>query len=110
VYQPLDGAGVCLHHCAGGPHEDLAEADARTVLGEFDSLVSESLNVLMPTVADFSLARDYIERFSTGLRGGDALHLAIAANHGAKRILTLDGGFLDTGKLLKLPVTRGIKA
>ncbi|MFN0316706.1 MAG: type II toxin-antitoxin system VapC family toxin [Burkholderiales bacterium] len=87
----------------------LNEADARTVLAEFDSLVSDSLNVLAPTVADFGLAREYIERFATGLRGGDALHLAIAANHGAKKILTLDQGFLDAGKLLKLPVTRGIK-
>jgi hypothetical protein len=34
--------------------------------------------------------------------------LAIAANHGAKKILTLDKGFVDAGKLLKLPVTCGI--
>jgi len=88
----------------------LSAADARTVLAEFDNLVSDSLNVLMPTVADFGLAREYVERFATGLRGGDALHLAIAANHGAKKILTLDAGFIDAGKQLKLPVTRGIKA
>lgn len=87
----------------------LAEANARAVLAEFDSLVSDSLNVLMPTVADFGLAREYIERFATGLRAGDALHLAIAANHGAKKILTLDVGFIDAGKLLKLPATRGIR-
>jgi predicted nucleic acid-binding protein len=90
--------------------KNLSEGDARAVLNEFDNLVSDSLNVLMPTVADFSLTRDHVERFSTGLRGGDALHLAIASNHGAQKILTLDGGFLDAGKLLKLPVTRGIKA
>ncbi len=88
--------------------KNLADADARTVLREFDRLINESLSVLLPTVGDFSLARDYIEHFSTGLRGGDALHLAVAANHGAKKILTLDGGFLDAGKILKLPVTRGI--
>jgi predicted nucleic acid-binding protein len=89
--------------------KNLAEADARAVLGEFDRLVMESLNVVMPTVADFGRARDYIERFETGLRGGDALHLAIAANHDAKKILALDIGFLDAGKRLKLPVARGIK-
>ena len=90
--------------------KNLSEVGARAVLNEFDNLVSDSLNVLTPTVADFSLARDYIERFETGLRGGDALHLAVAANQGAKTILTLDSGLLDAGKLLKLPVTRGIKA
>ena len=40
---------------------------------------------------------------------GDALHPAIAANHGAKRILTLDGGFLEAGRRLNLPVNRGIR-
>lgn len=88
----------------------LTEADARTVLAEFDRLVSDSLNVIMPAVGDFGLAREYVERFATGLRAGDALHLAIAVNHGAKKILTLDAGFIDAGKLLKLPVTRGLKA
>ena len=88
----------------------LTEADARIVLAEFDILASDSLNVLMPTVADFGLAREYVERFGTGLRGGDALHLAIAANRGASKILTLDAGFIDAGKLLKLPVARGIKS
>lgn len=87
----------------------LTEGDARIVLAEFDILASDSLNVLMPTVADFGLARAYVERFDTGLRGGDALHLAIAANHAASKILTLDAGFIAAGKLLKLPVTRGIK-
>jgi predicted nucleic acid-binding protein len=87
----------------------LTDSDARIVLAEFDVLASDSLNVLMPTVADFALAREYVERFATGLRGGDALHLAIAANHGAKKILTLDAGFIDAGKLLKLPVSRGIR-
>jgi hypothetical protein len=40
--------------------KNLAEADARAALGEFDRLVMESLNVLVPTVADFGQAGDYI--------------------------------------------------
>jgi hypothetical protein len=79
------------------------------VLAEFDKLVQESLLVLVPAVDDYDLAREYLEKFSTGLRGGDALHLAIAANHGAIKILTLDEGMLAAGKQLKLPVSRGIK-
>ncbi len=89
--------------------KNLTEADASAVLTEYDNLVTESLIVLMPTIADFDLARQYVAKFSTALRGGDALHLAIAANHGAKKILTLDTVFLDAGKLLKLPVSRGIR-
>ena len=65
----------------------------------------------MPGYAKLSLQlRDALsERFGTGLRGGEVLHLDIAANHGTSKILTLDAGFIDAGKLLKLPVTRGIK-
>jgi predicted nucleic acid-binding protein len=80
-----------------------------SVLAEFDKLVKDSLMVLVPAADDYNLARDYLGKFSTGLRGGDALHLAIAANHGASKILTLDEGLLSAGKKLKLPVSRGIK-
>ena len=69
-----------------------------------------TFELLVPTAEDFAAAARYLEVPKTGLRAGDALHLAIAANHGAARILTLDQGFLGAGKLLKLPVTRGIKA
>lgn len=33
----------------------------------------------------------------------------IAAKHGARKILTLDAGFIDAGKPLKRPVSRGIR-
>jgi hypothetical protein len=85
------------------------ESRGAVVLAEFDKLVKESLLVLVPAADDYNLACDYLGRFSTGLRGGDALHLAIAVNYGANKILTLDEGLLSAGKLLKLPVSRGIK-
>ena len=68
----------------------LNAADARNVLAEFDRPVSDSLVPLTPTVADFGLAHEYVERFAAGLRAGDTLHLAIAANRSAKKIFTLD--------------------
>ncbi len=67
------------------------------------------LSTLRESAADFSLARDYIEGFATGLRGGDTIHLAIAANQGAKKIPTLDIGLLAAGKRLELPVRVGSK-
>ncbi|MGH8567512.1 MAG: type II toxin-antitoxin system VapC family toxin [Gammaproteobacteria bacterium] len=69
----------------------------------------ESFAILLPDGADFATAVKYLEMPKSGLRAGDALHLAIAANHGARKIITLDRGFLDAGKLLKLPVSRGIR-
>lgn len=89
---------------------ELSEPQAELVRREFDRVLGESFEMLAPSAADFAAAARYLEIPKTGLRSGDALHLAIATNHGAKRILTLDQGFLEAGKLLKLPVTRGIKA
>lgn len=88
---------------------ELSDSQAEVVRREFDRVLGESFEMLAPTAADFAAAAKYLEIPKTGLRAGDALHLAIAANHRAKRILTLDQGFLEAGKLLKLPVTRGIK-
>ncbi len=89
---------------------ELSDSKAEVVRRQFDRILGESFEVLAPTAADFAAAAKYLEIPETGLRSGDALHLAIAANRGAKRILTLDQGFLEGGKLLNLPVTRGIKA
>ena len=89
---------------------ELSDAQAEVVRREFDRILVESFEILAPTAADFAAAAKYLEIPKTGLRAGDALHLAIAANRRAKRILTLDLGFVEAGKLLKLPVTLGIKA
>ncbi len=88
---------------------ELSEARADEVRRKFDDVLGEFFVMLAPTPADFATAAGYVETPRTGMRAGDALHLAVAANHRATRIVTLDRGFLDAGRLLKLPVTRGIK-
>lgn len=89
---------------------ELTQSQAETVRHEFERLLDESFELLLPDGAAFGAAAKFIALPKIKLRAGDALHLAIAANHGAKRILTLDAGFFAAGKLLKLPVARGIKA
>lgn len=54
----------------------LGEVSARKLIDEFDSLADESFHMLIPTIADFALARDFVADFATRLRGSDALHLA----------------------------------
>ena len=88
---------------------DLSDSQAEAVRREFDRVLGESFEILVPTAADYAAAAKFLEIPKTGLRAGDALHLAIAMNHRARRILTLDRGFLEAGKLLKLPVTFGVK-
>jgi predicted nucleic acid-binding protein len=82
-----------------------SRADAR-----FEAMVDESFSVLLPNADDFGLAKRYLGRFETGLRAGDALHLAIADNHRAAAIYSLDRTLIDAGKILGLPVSMGIRA
>ncbi|MDD3760775.1 MAG: type II toxin-antitoxin system VapC family toxin [Acidithiobacillus sp.] len=86
----------------------LAESNALAAMDQFDTMVSESFRVLTLGVADFDLATSYIKHFATKLRAGDALHLAIASNHGAETFYTLDQGLLAAANLLKVSASRGI--
>ncbi|MBV8189954.1 MAG: type II toxin-antitoxin system VapC family toxin [Alphaproteobacteria bacterium] len=82
------------------------EADeAREVDSEFEKVLVDSFNVLLPERNDFDLAKQYLARHHNGLRAGDALHLAIATNCGARTIYSLDKTFLKAGAALALPVS-----
>ena len=82
-----------------------SRADAR-----FEAMVEESFAVLLPNADDFSLAKQYLGRSETGLRAGDALHLAVAGNRRATMIYSLDKAFLKAGRVLNLPVSMGIRS
>jgi uncharacterized protein len=86
----------------------LDQAAASRANARFEMMLDESFIVLLPDTEDFILAKDYLCNFETGLRAGDALHLAIAANHHATRIYSLDLLLIGAGKVLGLPVTAGI--
>jgi predicted nucleic acid-binding protein len=88
----------------GGISKDVAGA----ALSRFEALLSTSFTIVSPAVADFVLATQFVGTFLTGLRGGDALHLAIARNNLATAIYTLDKGLLTAGQTLGLPMSSGI--
>ena len=58
-------------------------------LAEFVRLIEESFHLIAITRQDFRSAARYTDMHETGLRAGDALHLATCANHGFK-LITLD--------------------
>ena len=78
--------------------------------GRFEALVGDSFAVLTPKVEDFNLAKHFLGKFETGLRAGDALHLAIASNHRAETIYSLDKTLLRSGASLGLQVSKGIRS
>jgi uncharacterized protein len=81
---------------------ELERQTALDVVGAFQNLADESLTVLTPEAGDFSLASHYLERFEAGLRAGDALHLAIASNHGAGKLYSLDRALVKCAQELRL--------
>src|SRR3990170_773524 len=76
---------------------------------QFEAIVMESFVVLLPSANDFGLCKQYLRRYETGLRAGDALHLAVARTHRAQTIYSLDKTLLKAGKALGLPVATGIR-
>ncbi|MGA7487629.1 MAG: type II toxin-antitoxin system VapC family toxin [Xanthobacteraceae bacterium] len=83
---------------------------ARDADAQFEAVVRESFIILLPGAADFDLAKEYLANFGTGLRAGDALHLAVAKNRNGEAIYSLDKTLLRAGKMLGLPVSTGISA
>ena len=83
-----------------------AQAAARADI-RFEAMVDESFTILLPNADDFGLAKHYLGKFETGLRAGDALHLAIAGNHRAGMIHSPDKTLLKAGMTLGLPVSAG---
>ena len=88
---------------------ELSATDGDAVRRECERMFGESFEMLVPTSADCSAATSFLELPKPTLSADEALHLGIAANHGAKKILTLDRGFLEGGRRLNLPVSLGIR-
>ena len=88
----------------------IAGDEARMVDALLEDVIRQSFVVLLPSGDDYERARHYLRNYETGLRAGDALHLAIAGNHRAKAIYSLDKTMIKAGKILGLPVSAGIRA
>jgi hypothetical protein len=71
-------------------------------LAMFNKLVAESFTVLPVTGGQFRAAAKFADQHSLGLRAGDALHLAVASEHGAT-VHTLDQRLADAGPALGVP-------
>lgn len=81
----------------------ITEDERTTSEREFRKLLRESLIKIIVRNRHFLEAAALAGRSSSGLRAGDALHLAIAADHGAI-VCTLDKAMARAGKDLDLPV------
>ena len=74
-------------------------------LALFNKLVAESFTILPVTGRHFRAAAKVVDQHGLGLRAGDALHLAVAADRGAT-VHTLDRRLADAGPILGVPTQR----
>ena len=73
--------------------------DRAEVLAKFTRLVADSLTVVPVSRLQFRIAARFVDQHTLSLRAGDALHLAVCADHGAT-LCTLDRRLNDAGSLL----------
>ncbi len=71
-------------------------------LAMFNKLVAESFIMLPVTGGQLRAAARFADQHVLGLRAGDALHLAIASEHGAT-VYTLDQRLAEAGPALGVP-------
>jgi predicted nucleic acid-binding protein len=82
-----------------GQMTDTHRADA---LAMFARMTTESLAMLAVQAAHFRRAAGIADQYALGLRAGDALHLALASDHGAT-LCTLDERLSRAGAAVGIP-------
>jgi predicted nucleic acid-binding protein len=83
----------------------MTQQEAAQLQARFEDLIRSSFLLILPQAEDYSRAVTFLADAKSGLRGPDAMHLAVAANHGASRILSLDRKMISAGKALGLPIS-----
>ena len=82
----------------------ITPSEATKLRSAFEDLIRSSFSLILPQPEDYARAVEFLADAKSGMRGPDALHLAVASNHGASRILTLDRKMILAGKALGLPI------
>jgi hypothetical protein len=83
---------------------DLGTNHRANALAAFARLCDESLDMLEISAANFRTAALFAGQYQIGLKAGDALHLAICAEHGAE-LCTLDRRLSRAGPPLGVKTT-----
>jgi len=86
---------------------ELSATLMQAAMQSFREDADQSFNVFTVTIGDFQLASELILQWETGLRAGDALHLAIARNTHAAQILSLDRGLIHAAQQFGIPADSG---
>ena len=86
---------------------ELTKELVKAIMKAFQEDVAQSYSVLTVTRNDFDRASELIRQWNTGLRAGDAMHLAIADNQRTENLLSLDKGLIKAAKILGIRANSG---
>jgi uncharacterized protein len=81
----------------------IGAAHRAAALAAFARLAADSFTVVPVSRLQFRTAARFVEQHMLALRAGDALHLAVCADHGAT-LCTLDRRLMDAGSVLGVKV------
>jgi predicted nucleic acid-binding protein len=85
-------------------NRELSEPLARRALADYYEAFEPGVMVFTPSREDYVRAAWYLQDLKSGLRGGDALHAAVAENNRVTRLLTLDKVFVKAARETGVPV------
>jgi hypothetical protein len=85
-------------------NRELSEPLARRALADYYEAFEPGVTVFTPSREDYVRAAWYLQDLKSGLRGGDALHAAVAENNRVTRLLTLDKVFVKAARETGIPV------
>lgn len=88
---------------------DLNEEQAMAVRMRFEQLLAESFRVVVPGASDYDTAAMFLTNHKTGLRGGDAMHLAVVCNQNMRMLYSLDAKMVRAAQSLGVPATDELK-
>jgi len=84
--------------------KQLEPAQREDVLAVFSGMIQASFEVAGVSRIDFRAAARMADLHTTGLRAGDALHLAVAASNSAT-IYSLDRGLVEAAESMEVAAT-----
>ena len=96
------GSAVGIKQRTGAINAEQASA----AWASFGRMVASDFRLLAVTPAHFHRAAELVLDASSGLRAGDALHLACAEAAGAKQIATLDEVLSRNARRLRIKLSR----
>jgi len=98
-YQRLGSDRVFVRPFDQAANRQIGAGDRAEALSTFARLAMDSFTVVPVSRLQFRMAARFADQYALGLRAGDALHLAICADHGAT-LCTLDRRLSDAGSAL----------